>query len=84
MFVEYARPLSPFILALACSGSSGEVISAESNFPTQFLVTPKSKFWRSILIWVLQQKQAYAVYTENTVENNWSAQRNIYNLTPVK
>lgn len=26
----------------------------------------------------------HAVYTENTVENNWSAQRNIYNLTPVK
>lgn len=26
----------------------------------------------------------HAVYTENTVENNWSAQMNIYNLTPVK
>lgn len=116
MFVEYARPLSLFISALTCSGSSGEVISAESNFPMQkspkikctlffiivvyrcsndgtippvkifmhsgrfflcflkyflhprrlsiylvasCLVTPKSTFWRSILIWVLQQKQVY-------------------------
>lgn len=41
MFVEYARPLSPFILALTCSGFRGEVISAESNFPMQ--KSPKIK-----------------------------------------
>lgn len=144
MFVEYARPLSLFISALTCSGSSGEVISAESNFPMQ--KSPKIKCTLFFIIIVVYrcsndgtippvkifmhsgrfffvffkiffaspetfnisccfmfghskkyvlEKHTYlsiaaetslqhAVYTENTVENNWSAQRNIYNLTPVK
>lgn len=144
MFVEYARPLSLFISALTCSGSSGEVISAESNFPMQkspkikctlfFLLSscidvPMMELYRQSKYSCTQdgfffvffkiffaspetfnisccfmfghskkyvlEKHTYlsiaaetslqhAVYTENTVENNWSAKRNIYNLTPVK